>query len=406
MKKIAIELTWLRDQYYQRGIGRYGIEMVRRIIAQQSVEHFDLVIIGFGSLRENLEILGINEDPKNIEFHTLGEIHLSTPWYNIFKYKPKLNEIIAVSKPDIFWAMHFDRPVPTHMANCVVTAHDIIPIVTGEYSRQGYLLNKIKGLYYRQMWSRVKKAKLVLTSSEFSRKELLRYGGLNNNQVHVVYLGISENFVNYKENKELLSDTLTNFGLRKNNMTLPYLIYDSGMEPNKNPQKLIEIFSKLNTKINNLRLVLVGGDFKTNMQPETIGGKYAASIANKFGVTKSIITTGRISDNDLIQLTAGALSYINLSNYEGFGLGPLQAMAVGTPVILANRSCFPEISGDAALMIEPENTVEASAHIIELLNSESKIDELIEKGYAHSRKFSWDNTFKKIWRLISTNFND
>ncbi|WP_368246279.1 glycosyltransferase, partial [Clostridium paraputrificum] len=89
---------------------------------------------------------------------------------------------------------------------------------------------------------------------------------------------------------------------------------------------------------------------------------------------------------------SGAEAFIYPSLYEGFGLPPLEAMSCKTPVITSNLTSIPEVTNDAAILIDPFNKDELSYNLLKLLNDDSKKEELSEKGYKRSLQFSWRQT--------------
>lgn len=421
-KKILLDITFLHDQYEKRGIGRYGKEIFGRLVARifdGTIENVEVHLMGFGKLEDSLPLLETGLDSEQLLkvsqkllFHSLGKPQLSRPISNILLYRRQIVPLVEKLKPELYWAVHFDRGLPSDLVTTVVTVHDVIPLVTGQYSAKGPIVNFLKGIFYKSMWRKVKQAKLVLTSSNFSKHDLVNYGDLDAQQLKVVYLGISDVFkkenipMNTKQQIELLEryDIQTTIRAGEAEIT-PYLFYDAGMMQNKNTGKLLQVFAKLVSHLPELKLLITSGDFKYD--PATKSSFPVNNLAEKFldqagelGLLYNLIPTGKITDIEMGILLSQAKAYINLSDYEGFGFGPVQAMAAGVPAIVSNRSCFPEVVEDAALIIEPNNTLESAAKVLELLNSEELSHKYAKKGLELAPKYDWRKTFAETWEEV------
>lgn len=422
LKKILLDITFLHDQYEKRGIGRYGKEIFGRLIERifdGTIQDVEIHLMGFGKLEDNLPLLETGLDSEQllkvsqkVLFHSLGKPQLSKPLSNLRIYRKQIVPLVEKLKPDLYWAVHFDRGLPSDLVPTVVAIHDVIPLVTGQYSAKGPIINFLKGLFYKSMWRKVKKAKLVITSSNFSKHDLVTYGDLDTHQIKPVYLGISEVFkredipMNTKQQIELLDRYDIQTTIRAGEAeVMPYLFYDAGMAQNKNTNQLLKVFAKLVSHMPELKLLITSGDFKYD--PGTKSSAPTNKLAEKFldlagelGLLYNLIPTGKITDMEMAILLSQAKGYINLSDYEGFGFGPVQAMAAGVPAIVSNRSCFPEVVEDAALIIEPNETLESAAKVLELLNSVELREKYINKGFALVPKYDWKKTFAETWEEV------
>jgi glycosyltransferase involved in cell wall biosynthesis len=112
-----------------------------------------------------------------------------------------------------------------------------------------------------------------------------------------------------------------------------------------------------------------------------------------------VILTGYVADEDLPALYRAARAFVYPSLFEGFGLPPLEAMACGTPVVTSDVSSLPEITGDAALLIDPNDERALANALIEIVNDERLRAELREKGIAQAKKFTWRDAAEKTLRL-------
>jgi glycosyltransferase involved in cell wall biosynthesis len=416
-KKILIDTTFLFDQYARRGIGRYGRNVIRRMILDiLEKDDFEINLVGFLSLGQNLVVLEFSEfqieEIKNkINFYTLGEPSQSTI-KNAVSWPLDFVPIINKCKPDIYFAPHLERGLPStdlinrnleHKPKTIVMAHDAIPLVINKFSSKGPIQNKIKEKFFKLMWSGLVKADVVVTNSNFSKKDLVKYGEISEEKVKVIYLGVDQNFFDGRTifNKDIIDQTLNTYGLQSKE----YFFYDSGIEPNKSPLELLQVFDailSLKDKDLPLKLVLTGGDFHRGIgeeiKPKTILGEDFLRIAKRLGVSENIVATDKLSDEHLTELLLESYAYLNLSSYEGFSFGPVQAMAARIPTIAANSSCTPEITDGGALLVNldvvrtAEGPATVAKEIQKFLKDKKTMAEHLRKAQEIARRYQWDKT--------------
>ena len=425
VKRILIDTTFLFDQYAQRGIGRTGKEIIYRLIPKFLEANYEIHIVGFETLEKNLIQLGfsqfaIEEIIPRIAFTSLGE-PVPSGIRNIFRWGDFFKPIIEDLKPDLFFAAHFERGLPTasylkkqltYVPKTAVVCHDVIPLKTNKYTNKDFIRNLVKKYLYKKMWTGVKDADLIFTISEFSKNEIASIPGVDSSKIKAIYWGISESF--YKANiqmeydAELVDQVLEYFHLKDKT----YFYYDSGIESNKGIFELMNMFAKLKSSANSKipeYLVITGGDFNKGLG-EGIKAKNNAAqnilkLAKNLGILNNIITTDRVSDRDLLILLSNSKFYINLSRYEGFGLGIAQAFAAEVPVIASNLSCYPEITQDAALLVNVDDISNSANEIVKFIDSDSLVEKNILKGKEVVKNYNWENTadeyFKAIGDLLS-----
>jgi glycosyltransferase involved in cell wall biosynthesis len=138
----------------------------------------------------------------------------------------------------------------------------------------------------------------------------------------------------------------------------------------------------------------VAGDNRT--QPRRDLGALVASL----GLERQVRLSGFVSEAGLVERYAAADLLVCLSDYEGFGLPAVEAMARGVPVVAADRPSLNEVAGDAALLVEPADVMAIAAAIERVLSSAPLRDELIAKGRAHAARFSWRRTAERTRSLL------
>ncbi len=425
VKRVLIDTTFLFDQYALRGIGKTGKELVFRLIPKLLEENYEVHLAGFHNLEKNLIQLGfsqfaIEEITQRIAFTSFGE-PVPSGIRNILRWGKFFKPLIEDLRPDLFFATHFERGLPTadylrkqltYVPKTAVVCHDVIPLKTNKYTNKDLLRNNIKKFLYKLMWSGVKNADLIFTISEFSKQEIASIPGVDESNIKVIYWGISESF--YKSNIQMeydpeLVDQVLDFYQLKG---LSYFYYDSGIESNKGIFELIDLYAHLkrtgNSKIPE-RLVITGGDFFRgagfSIKAKNTAATRILKYASNMGVLESLVTTDRISERDLLILLSNARFYINLSRYEGFGLGIAQAFASEVPVIASNMSCYPEISQNAALLINVDNISESANQTISFIEDGNLIKNNVKKGAQVVQKYNWELTadqyFDAIKNLLS-----
>ena len=363
--RIGLDAAFLFDQYTHRGIGTYGRELYTRLLSDKT---HTWVIFGFKTLNANLAELNLKKN-KNIEFVSLGKPRNSNP-LNPFFFKFFYKRKIRAAKLDVYFAPHFERGLPVDIVPTAVMMHDVIPYITKKFSDKGYLINTLKGAFYKRNLNAARKAHLIFTNSDFTKRELVNKAGFADDKVLRVHLGISAVF--RERNISIESRDLRRV-LVLYKITTPYLLYYGGLEANKNITNLLHAFSNASTRYPDLKLTIAGKEFKVGWdnkpKPQTKAAQDLLELIEDLKLKHKVIITGEIDPNHLPIVMKGASAFIHLSTYEGFGFSVLEAAAAGIPVIAARRSSYPEILQDAPLFVNPEDSdkvAEAAYEIAEV----------------------------------------
>jgi alpha-1,3-rhamnosyl/mannosyltransferase len=163
-----------------------------------------------------------------------------------------------------------------------------------------------------------------------------------------------------------------------------YILYLGTLEPRKNISALLEAYSFLPKKTQaSFPLILAGGKgwLMDNLEDEI----------RRLDIASRTVLTGYVPRKDLPALYSGAAVFVYPSLYEGFGLPPLEAMACGTPVITSNVSSFPEVVGDAGIMVDPYDVKRLRDEIERVLEDSSLRASLGSRGLARAKQFTWEN---------------
>lgn len=271
---------------------------------------------------------------------------------------------------DVFHSQYISPPfsfVPE-----VVTIHDVLfethpELFEGAFSKRSMRLIRRSA----------ERARVVLTVSEFSRQAIL-----DAYDVPAERVVVTPNAVDHERFRPM--DAAAPDGLRERyGLSRPFILSVGRLEPRKNLERLIRAFATLDGE---LTLALVGvSDFRFQSIVELVQASERDSIK----------LLGAVDDDDLPGLynLAEALAYPSLA--EGFGMPVLEAMACGTPVLTTRRGALPEVAGDAALYVEPEDEGSIADGISQITTNTELRSRLRERGLARAKDYEWDTTARQ-----------
>lgn len=277
----------------------------------------------------------------------------------------------------------------------VISLHDVMYLK--DYSQLPKSLSRYQrmGRLYRKaiVPKAVNRLSMALTVSGFSKKDIMRHiPQLDGDRIEVVYEAANESYSQI-DKVSALRKIRNKFGIECN-----YILTLGALDPRKNTELVIKKFIELKNESDiNEKLFVVGlPNWKQT-------GFY--NIVRESGFEEDIIFTGFVSEDELVLLYNGASVFLYPSLYEGFGMPLLEAMACGTPVITSNVSSMPEIAGDAALLINPDNGEELKAAVLKLLNDKNLRNDLITRGLKRARQFSWAKMAEDTLAVYDTVYN-
>ena len=256
-----------------------------------------------------------------------------------------------------------------------VTIHDVSYEAHPEWSRvaQRWRLRTFSRLAARR-------ARVVLTDSQFSRQELLKYYRLPASKVRAIPLAADDYFRQLSASEARKAVT-RRFGFEEN-----YLLFVGSIFSRRHIPTLLEAFELALKDGGPASLVLVGAD--------SLRGSFdlsrAIEVLNLRSGRRAVVHFPRVEEDELLSLYNAATAFIFLSDYEGFGLTLLEAMACGTPIISARTSSIPEVVGGAALLVsDPSDSVEVSRAILAVSGHTEVRAQMIQKGFEQASTFSW-----------------
>ena len=243
--------------------------------------------------------------------------------------------------------------------------------------------------FERRFATTLEKADHVITDSETVRRELIADFGVSATNVTAVHLGVAREF--QPRTAAAIEPQLATIGLSPG----AYALCVSTLEPRKKIAELIRAWRELPENLRTkMPLVLAGAEGWLN---DSLHDEIREGIAA--GWLKHV---GYVPEGLLLALYAGAALFLYPSTYEGFGLPPLEAMASGVPVLVANRSCLPEICGDAAGYVDPDDVTAFTAAIVRALTDTRWRSEARRKGLERAASFSWDHCAAKTVNIYGS----
>jgi glycosyltransferase involved in cell wall biosynthesis len=261
----------------------------------------------------------------------------------------------------------------------VVTVHDLTPLVYPDHFESG-LKGNIKWQIQKLALSGVSG---IITDSQSSKKDIIKYAGIPENKIKVVYLAAGSEFRILKD-KEKEKENI----IKKYHLPQEFILYVGDATWNKNLPRLIEAVSKIN-----VTLVMTGQALTQDRVDATNPWNKDLILVQELAKkNKNILLPGFVSQEDLVALYNSAGVFVMPSIYEGFGLPVLEAMSCGCPVIASRAGSLAEVAGEAIKHIDPFAVDSIAEGIKEVLGSSKFRQELSEKGLKHSKKFTWEKT--------------
>lgn len=361
---MIIGIEGLSLLYHRTGTSTYTHELVQ-----------NLRRLGLG---DRVILFGRNQKAAGSSYHDISYAERAA---NLLYKQYRLPGELTNRHIDIFHSPRdMGLPDPSGLpCPSVMTLHDIILIrmASDYYSRLR------ARLYEKRLLERVGAVDHIITVSEFSKRDLVDWSGIDPGRVSVVYNGVSERFRTV-DDEDALAAVRSRYSLPPQ-----FVLCLGSTEPRKNIRSAIEAFQQLGRVEPGLQLVVTGVDYRA-LSPEKAFAGY-----NLNGVHFA----GYIADADMPALYNLADVFLFPSLYEGFGLPPLEAMACGTPVVTSSATCLPEVIGDAAMLVDPEDGAGFAGAVEMVISSGEVRSELIEKGRARAAAFTWRRMAEETRRI-------
>ncbi|MGI8671090.1 MAG: glycosyltransferase family 4 protein [Luteitalea sp.] len=362
--RVAIDIRKLHDY----GIGTYVRNIVTQLARLDTAGEYVLIC-----------------RPEDLDFtRTLGPNVrgvISLAGNYSLREQFSIPSIVRRERADVFHAPHYVLP-PLVTCPAVVTIHDCIHLMFPQYlpSRLAY------GYARTFMWIATHRSSHVLTVSEASKRDILRFYRIPPDKITVAYNAIDEQFHQLAAPEDI-ARTQERFQLHD-----PFVLYVGNIKPHKNVERLIEAFALFRAgPLANTKLLIIGDEIS----------KYPTlrRAVRRGKLHKHVRFLGFVDDHTLAALYRLATVFAFPSLYEGFGLPPLEAMASGTPVVTSNVSSLPEVMGDAAILVDPREPTAIAHGLRRALLDTTLREQLRERGLVRAAHYSWPRTTETILRI-------
>ncbi|MBU2025312.1 MAG: glycosyltransferase family 1 protein [Patescibacteria group bacterium] len=389
--KIGINASFTRKPY--TGIAQYTFQLLEAMFSlPQAREHqFFLYFEDEKSApsitnHKPARVTNIIERIVKTPFYKRDDLVRKTAW-------EKINLPAAAKKDSLHvFFTPYNSATSFPMIKHVITLHDVI----WKVYEKDYLNNFRKNIYSRQTFDAIKKAAHLITVSEYSKKEIIKYLNIDPSFITVIKNGAADCFYPVSDQRKIQTK------LEQLNINSPYLFYIGGFEKRKNLDFLLKAFKKMTENYANVlgsRKLVIAGEIWPNKDPLVTD---VQAVVGDLGLKDKVILTGAVSNNDLVTLYNGADLFVFPSLYEGFGLPVLEAMACGCPVLASNRTAIPEIGQDAIEYFNPDREDELIQQLNRLLSDPVITAELSQKGRIRAKSFSWPRAAKKTLEILTS----
>ena len=368
---IAIDARWIFNKI--SGIGNYTRQLLR-VYAQTPENHQFTVLFSDPLLAER-----ISQETSICDAPHMRS--LCIPW-KLFSVQSQLHlpRLLKKQEIDVFHSPNYMIPYAAFKRNArgpiraVTTIHDLIPLRFPDHAPQSRK-SRLMPLFKKILHETGKRSTRIATVSHVSADDIAALLQVPREKIDVIHNGVSPDFTP--------SDPPTGaFHAQRDHLEL---VYVGRADPYKNIERLLYVVHDLqHTHQCPTRLTLVGAPDPRYPEPE--------HCIEKLGLQDSVRWTGFVMDPELLQYIRNADVMVHASRYEGFGLQIIEAMACGIPVVCSNGGSLPEVAGDAAILVPPDDTSAYSQAILALRDNPEERKQRIAAGLINASRFSWQKT--------------
>lgn len=282
---------------------------------------------------------------------------------------------------DVTHFFNYIAPPGVH-GKTVITVHDMVYKAFPETVR-----SRTKMMLNTGLKRSMRQADIIVTDSEFSKSEILKYFPKHAEKIRVVYCGVDLEKFKPCDTPERIPEVKRSLGIEGD-----YFLYLGTIEPRKNLERLISAYHIFTQRIKDApKLVLAGGK-----------GWLYDSIFQKVADLKlsdKVIFTKYVPSEDMNPLMCGALAFVFPSIYEGFGMPPLEAMACGVPVLVSNAASLPEVVGDCGVICDAYSEENIANGLYNLYTDTALRADLSIRGRKRAEGFSWDRSAEMLYKV-------
>ena len=375
--------------YGETGIGRYISNLIREIEILEKENEYIIFLTDEGSRLYS---------PKNNNFK---KWILNVKWYSFEEQIYGLKEFWQ-ARLDLLHVPHLNVPV-LYNRKLVVTIHDLtMSNFTTLQNKGGMIPVEYKKMAYEYVLkTAVTKSKRVITPSAAVADDLVRKYSIKPDKITVTYEGVDDHIIrNIPQDTGVLKTRLEEFRINSD-----YFLYVGSAFEHKNLNLLVVAFNEL-LKAQNLRLQLVFAGGKDRFVERLAAFTHALGLDGKVIYPTKYTESKYLSDKDLAYLYKGAMAYVFPSLSEGFSITPLEAQAIGVPVLLSDIPVHREIFGDSVLYFNSKSNIDLTEKMQQMYKNKDFREALIDKGFENANKYSWKRMASQtldVYRKIINN---
>lgn len=359
------------NPFDREGTGYFTMEVVSRL----ALQHPDAIFYILSDLAESrLENLSANIKSITIKPNRTFSL-MGTVFYN-----RRLSSVLKNINADILINADGITALKTTIPQLLLI-QDLAFLYHPEFQEKSQLA------YLKKNMARfLEKAKVVSTISGFSKEDICKHYGTDEQKIHVAGYGINELLKPFDpEEREKVKEQYAE--------GCEYFIYAGSYHPQKNLLNLLKAFSVFKKKQkSSMKLIICG--------QKSYGSEDFLNLLKTFKFRDEVKLIDEADDKERAALLASAYAMVYPSFFEGFGFPPLEALQCHVPAIVSRTSALPEVGGDAYLYVNPDNFEDIAAKMMLLFKDETLRNKLIENGKERVKLFSWEQTTQKMWECI------
>lgn len=373
--KIAINTRLLLKNQLE-GIGWYSFETLRRMTIRHPEHEF-------------IFIFDRQYSSDYIFAHNVTAIQIGPPtrhpilWY--YWFEVQIPKVLKKIQADVFLSLDGFISLSSKVPSISVI-HDL------NFEHNPERLDWSHSLFYRTFFKRYAlHSKRIVTVSNYSKQDISSTYQVDVDKIDVSHNGVNNYFKPIEDNEKLEVR-------KKYTENNPYLLILGAINPRKNISNQIIAFNNYKIKSKSThKLLIVGKKMKWDITSQ--------NILDGLECKNHVIFTGHLNKEEIRKVYGAASCLLFASHFEGFGIPIIEAQKCGCPVITSNCTSMPEVSGDAAILVDPNNTFDIETAIKSIIENPLLRTELIKKGFNNSLKFNWDNTAEILWSSIKKVLN-
>jgi len=353
------------------GIGWFTFETLKRIVHDHPEHHFFFL---FDRKYSPEFIFGSNVTPVVLAPQSRHPFL----WYIWFEHA--VGRFLRKNNIDLFISPDGYLPLKSSVPSISVI-HDI------NFAHHPQGLPKLTAWYYNYFFPKfARKANHIVTVSEYSKNDIATTYSVLPEKITVAYNGANPEFRPLEANQVLAVRKELTGGS-------PYFIFVGAFSPRKNVSGLLKAFDQFRMQhAEAFKLVLVGERmFKTAEMDR---------VYKSMAFKHDVVFAGRLNVDRLKLVVGAASGLVFVPFFEGFGIPLVEAMRCNIPIVSSNTTSMPEVTGEAALLVDPCNTKAIASAMVHLVETEGLAAELAQKGEERAKFFSWDITARKLWEAV------